>query len=183
MTRMFGAIKKPYVWIFASVVYIWLLGLIKLFATLGHIYVISIIIHTSNSFWILDVVKAFLFYAQELANQSGHKYEYVLYAFIVNFLIFIPAMPVGFFVLRKKLWARNTILLLVIVYIVHSLGIGLLTSRSIFRILSLNTVILVAIIYVLMRKSTKIVFSGGRLIQPIAQGGSGIKPPRFSIGK
>jgi hypothetical protein len=170
MTRMFDAIKKPYVWIFASVVYIWLLGLSKLIATLGPPFVISIIAHTKNSFWLSDLGKAFPFYAQEVANKLGYKYEYVLYSFIANVLIFIPAIVVGLFVLRKKLWARNTIILLVIVYIVHPLGIGLLTSQSnfsisaIFNLLRFNTIILVAIIYVLMRKSTKETFLHRRSI-------------------
>jgi hypothetical protein len=164
MTRMLDAIKKPNVWIFASVVYIWLLGLTKLIATLGPSYVISRITGTNNFFSISGIEKAFLIYAQEAANKLGYKYEYVLYSFIANVLIFIPAMVVGFFVLRKKLWARNTIIFLVIVYIVHPLGIGLLTSQSNFSILSLNTIILIAMIYVLMRKSTKKVFLGGRNI-------------------
>ncbi|HAM50573.1 MAG TPA: hypothetical protein DCP92_07690 [Nitrospiraceae bacterium] len=158
MAKMFDAMKKPYVWIFASVVYIWLLGLIKLFATIGPAYVILRIAHTKNSFWITDIGKAFLFYAQEVSKQWGYRYEYVLYSFLANILIFIPAMVLGFFVIRKKLWARNTIIVLVSVYIVYTIPFGLLTSTWKFTILSLNKIILLAIIYVLMRKSSKEVF-------------------------
>ena len=108
--------------------------------------------------------KAFLFYAQEVAKVLDYKYEYVLYCFIANILILIPAIAVGFFVLRKKIWARNTLIFLVVAYVVYPLAIGLLTSESKFTILSLNTIILVAIIYVLMRRPTKEVFSHGRSI-------------------
>jgi len=165
MARVFDAIKKPYVWIFASVVYIWLLGLIKVFAALGPTYVISTIAHTKNSLWISDVGKAFIFYAQEVAKQLGYKYEYVLYSLLANVLILVPAMVIGFFVLRKKIWARNTIIALIFAYIVQIIAIGLLTSEpkfSVISILSLNTIILLATMYVLMRKSTKETFLCGR---------------------
>ena len=158
---MFDTIKKPYVWILASVVYIWLLGLVKLFATLGPMYVISTIAHTKNSFWISDVRKAFIFYAQEVAKQLGYKYEYVLYSLLANILILVPAMVIGFFVLGKKIWARNTMIVLIFLYIIQIIAIGLLTSESKFSIpsiLRLNTIILVEIMYGLMRKSTKETF-------------------------
>jgi len=161
---MFDAIKKPYVWIFASVVYIWLLGLSKLFATLGPPYVFSKGFSTSMQFSVSGLGKAFLFYAQEAAKGLGYNYEYVLYCFIANILILIPAIVVGVFVLRKKLWARNTIIVLVVLYIVHPIGIGLLTSESILGILSLDSMILAAILYLLVRKSTKEVFLSGRSI-------------------
>lgn len=164
MTKMFDAIKKPYVWIFASVVYIWLLGLSKLFATLGPPYVFSKGFSTSMQFSVSGLGKAFLFYAQEAAKGLGYNYEYVLYCFIANILILIPAIVVGVFVLRKKLWARNTIIVLVVLYIVHPIGIGLLTSESILGILSLDSMILAAILYLLVRKSTKEVFLSGRSI-------------------
>lgn len=167
MARVFDTIKKPYVWIFASVVYIWLLGLVKLFATLGPIYVISAIAHTKNSLWISDIGKAFQFYAQEAANQLGYTYNYVLYSLLANILILIPAMVIGFFVLRKKLWARNTMIVIIFVYIIQIIAIGLLTSESKFgisSILSLNTIILVAITYVLTRRSTKETFLHRRSI-------------------
>ncbi len=152
MSRIFTAVKRPYVWIFASVVYIWLLGLSKLFATLGPPYVFSKGFSTSMQFSVSGLGKAFLFYAQEVAKVLGYKYEYVLYCFIANIVILIPAIVVGFFVLRRKMWARNTLIFLVVAYVVYPLGIGLLTSESKFTILSFNTVILVAIIYVLMRR-------------------------------
>jgi hypothetical protein len=164
MTRIYNAIKKPYVWIFASVVYVWLLGLGKLIATLGPPFVILLIAHTKNSFWLSDFRKAFLFYAQEVANKLGYKYEYVFYSLLANILIFIPAVVIGFFVLRKKLWARNTFIGLVLSYIVHPIAIGLLSSESILGILSLNSIIFAAILCLLLRKSTKKVFLGGRSI-------------------
>lgn len=164
MNTMFNVIKKPYVWIFVSVVYVWLLGLSKLIATLGPPFVISIIAHTKNSFWLSDFGKAFPFYAQEVANKLGYKYEYVLYSLLANIFILIPAMVMGFFVLRKKLWARNTFIGLVLSYIVHLIGIGLLASESILGTLSLNSIILAAILCLLVRKSTKRVFLSGRSI-------------------
>src|SRR4030042_2284793 len=103
MTRVFYAVRKPYVFIFSSVVYIWLLGLSKLFATLGPPYVFSKGFSTSMQFSVSGLGKAFLFYAQEAAKGLGYNYEYVLYCFIANILILIPAIVVGVFVLRKKL--------------------------------------------------------------------------------
>ena len=164
MSRIFTAVKRPYVWIFASVVYIWLLGLSKLFATLGPPYVFSNGFSTNMRFSISGLGQAFLFYAQEGAKALGLKYEYVLYCLIANILILIPVIVVGFFVLRKKMWARNTLIFLVIAYVVCPVWIGLLTSESKLTILSLNTVILVAIIYVLLRRSTKEAFLHGRSI-------------------
>ena len=164
MTRVVDAVKKPYLWIFASVVYIWLLGLSKLFATLGPPYVFSKGFSTSMQFSASGFGKAFLFYAQEVAKVLGYKYEYVLYCFIANIFILIPAIVVSFFLLRKKMWARNSLIFLVIAYVVYPLGIGLLTSESKFSVLSLNTIILVAIIYVLVRKPTKEAFLHGRSI-------------------
>ena len=81
MTGMVDAIRRPNAWIFASVVYIWLLGLSKLFAAFGPPYVIPRIAHMRNSFWLSDLGKAFLFYAREAANALGYEYGYVLYPF------------------------------------------------------------------------------------------------------
>jgi len=164
ITSVYNVVKKPYVWIFASVVYVWLLALSKLIATLGPPFVISLIVHTKNSFWLSDFGQAFLFYAQEAASKLGYKYEYVLYSLFANILILIPAIVIGFFVLRKRLWARNTIVVFVIAYLLQPLAIGLLTSESILGILSLNTIILGAILYLLLRKSSERVFLSGRSI-------------------
>lgn len=122
---------------------------------MGPPYVFASAFSTSMQFSVSGLGKAFLFYAQEVTKALGYKYEYVLYCFIANILILIPAIVVGFFVLRKKMWARNTLILLVIAYVVYPLGIGLLTSESKFTILSLNTIILVVIVYVLMRRPAR----------------------------
>ncbi len=161
MTRILDIIRKPYIWIFISVVYIWLLAFSKLFATLGPPYVFSKGFSTTMHFSLSSLTEAFLFYAQEVAKLSGYKYEYVLYCFIANIVILIPAIVVGFFVLRKKMWARNTLISLIIAYVMYPLGIALLTSESKFIILTMNAIILVAIIYVLMRSPSKKVFLDG----------------------
>ena len=160
MNKMLDAMKKPNLWIILSVGYLWLLGIGKLIATLGPPFVISRIMETKNSFSISGFVNAFVIYAQEAAPKLGYTYKFVLYSFISNVLIFIPVIVVDYFVLQKRLWARNTLIVLILVYLFHPLGIGLLTSELNLSFIRLNSIVLVAIIYALMCKTTTDAFKG-----------------------
>ena len=170
MSRMLDAIKKPNVLIFASVGYVWLIGSGKLIATLGPPFVISKITNTKNVLSISGTVNAFQIYAHEAANKLGYTYKFVLYSLITNVGIFIPTIIVGFYVLRKKLWARNYFIGIVLVLIFQSLVIGCLTSQmnlsivSLLNTINLDSIILMAIICVLLRKSTTDYFSGDKSI-------------------
>jgi hypothetical protein len=159
MPRMLDAIKKPKVWFIVCLVYIWLFGLGKLFATIGPPYLISRIANANNAFSISAIGKSFLYYTHEVANRLGYKYEYVLFAFVANIVIFMPIVILSYFVLRKNRWALNTMIILIAVYVVLSVGLGLLTSESVSGAQIMNTVMLVGVIYVFIRKSTKAIFN------------------------
>jgi hypothetical protein len=157
MTIIIDTIRKPKTWFIVSVVYIWLFGLGKLFATIGPPYTISRIADKSFSF--TGMVKAFLLYAQEAATSLGCKYEYVVYVLIMNVLIFVPVIILGFFILRRKLWALNASIILLVVYIANSVGLGLVLSKSLFDVVTLDIAILFVIVIFFMNKSTKAIFN------------------------
>ena len=142
--------------------YIFGLWLVKIFATLGPTFVIPRIVHKENSFWISDIGKTFQSYAQEVAKRLGCSYEYVLYNFLANIFIFAPAIILGLFVLRKKLWALSTTAILLVAYIILRGILSIWFLGSLTGALGVNYVILIVIVSLFTKKTTKALFSEGR---------------------
>lgn len=159
MTNFLDFFKKPIVWIYISVIYIWLFAISILVATLGPTFVVAKIADNDNSISFTELKTAFLTYIQEAAKMLNYDYNYVLYSYISNVLIYTPALIIGFFVLRKKMWAMNIFIALIITYLLQPVVISALTSGLSFNILSLNTIIYSGMIYLLTRRSSKAIFT------------------------
>jgi hypothetical protein len=72
------------------------------------------------------------------------------------------AILIGFFVAKKKIWARNFMIVLLIILILERLVLHMVATGSILHLQSdmiIESIILLAIIFILTRKSTVAVFS------------------------
>lgn len=155
MNKFNEFIHKPVVWIYISIIYIWFYITAKVLASLAPLFLISKIADTDNSLSFLELKKAFLIYVQEGANEAGINTQYFLYSIVTNIIILIPILVVGILILRKKLWARNVLIVLLILLIFMPSLLSAFTSEVSLNILNYDTLIYLAIIYMFTRKSTK----------------------------
>jgi len=73
---------------------------------------------------------------------------------MANIIILMPALVIGFFVLRKNIWAKNALILLLIFLIFMPTLLSALASELSLNILNTDTLIYLAMIYLFTRKST-----------------------------
>ncbi len=158
MSNFLDFFRKPIVWIYISVIYICFFAISILIATVGPPFVIAKISDTDSSLSFTELKKAFLTYAQEGAKRLDYNYEYVLYSIISNIIVYSPALIVGFFVLRKKMWARNAMIVLIIVFLFQPVIIRVVTTGLTIDIFNINTLIYIGMIFFLTRKKTKAIF-------------------------
>ncbi len=162
MLNFLSFFKKPIVWIYILVVYIWILAISVLFVVLSPTFIVAKIADNDDSISFTELKTAFLTYTQEAANRLNLDYNFVLYSYISNVLIFTSALIIGFFVLRKKMWARNAIIALIIIILVYPLVFYILFLGRLPDIFNLktffSTLIWLGMIYFLTRKNTKTIF-------------------------
>ena len=162
MSRFIDKLKKPIVWLYFSVIYIWLLSISVLVATLGPPFVLSLIAHPKNSSSFSYFIESFSLYVQEVTKELNVSADVFMYSFFSNIIVFPIALVVGFFVLKKKLWARNIMIFLVLLLILQPIILGVIARGSFSDFLDFETitepVFFFIIIYVLTRKSVKEIF-------------------------
>ncbi len=146
-------------WIILSVLYVWLFSASIFIASIGPPIVMAMIVNTNNSISLADLTKSFLYYAQEGSNKLNVKYDYFLYSLIIAVILFIPTLIVGAFVLRRKLWARNALIGLLIVFILYPIILTVITSGFSTNIFSINMLVFLSIIFLLTRKNIESIFT------------------------
>lgn len=135
-----------------SVAYLWLFTLSTFVASVGPPIVIAKIADTDKSMSFNDLKEAFLIYAQEASKTMNLSYDFLFYSLLWNMMIFIPTLIIGFFLLRKKRWARNAMIGLLILLLLYPIAISAITSEFSGRILNFNMLIFPGIIYLLKKK-------------------------------
>lgn len=146
-------LERPMIIIAVSVAYIWLFTLSTFVASVGPPMVIAKIADTDKSMSFSDLKESFLIYAQESSKKLNLSYDFLLYSLLWNMMIFIPTLIIGFFLLRKKRWARNAMIGLLIILLLYPIAISTITSGFSSRILNFNMLIFPGIIYLLKRKN------------------------------
>jgi hypothetical protein len=168
MSRFTSALKKPIVWIYLSVAYIWLLSISVLVATLGPPYLLALMVRRKNSSLFSAFIDSFHLYVNETAGALHVTNDFVWYLFILNIVKFPLAILLGFFVVKKKMWARNFMIFLLLFLILEPLILWIAVSGSALHFslgATIEPTILLLIIFVLTRKSTADVFSKRMTIQ------------------
>jgi len=158
-TNFINYLKKPTLWIYISVIYIWILAIGKLIASLGPPYIIAQIVKTDNSVSFQELKQSFLIYISEVAKKLHYTPEYVQYSLLSNVILYAPTLVIGFFVIKKRFWARNVLLFMIALIILKPL-IGIMTSDiTLSAFLSVDTIILLLMIYFFTRRATKEAFT------------------------
>ncbi len=148
-------LKNPKLWIYSSVIYIWFLSIAKLFASLGPVFVIARIGRADNSLSFLDLKRAFLTYVTEAASRLSYNPEYVQYSLLSNVILYAPTLVVGFFVVKKRRWARKALLFMIALIFLQPL-IGVITSDiGLGAFLGIDSIVLLLLIYFFTRRATK----------------------------
>jgi len=162
MARFIDKLKKPIVWIYFSVIYIWLLSISVLVATLVPPFVLSLIAHPKNSSPFSYFIESFPLYIQTATKELNVSADVFMYSFFSNIILFPIALVVGFFVLKKKLWTRNIMIFLILLLILQPIILGIIAEASFSDFLDLEAItepiFFFIIIYVLTRKSVKEIF-------------------------
>jgi len=162
MAYFIDNLKKPIAWIYFSVIYIWLLSISVLVATLGPPYVLSLLVHPKNSSSFSYFIESFPLYVQEATKELNISVNIFMYSFFSNIIVFPIAILVGIFVLKKKLWARNSMIFIILLLILQPIIVGVIAGDSPIDFLDLGTIIepifFLVIIYILTRKSVKEIF-------------------------
>lgn len=155
-------LRRPIVWVYLSVIYIWVLAISVLIATLGPPYVLSLVTHPKNSSSFSYFIESFPLYVQEATKELNISANIFMYSFFSNIIIFPIAILVGFFVLKKKLWARNSMIFIILLLILQPIIVGVITGGSFINFLDFETItepiFFLIIIYILTRKSVKEIF-------------------------
>ena len=165
MVRFIDVLKKPILWIYFSVIYIWLLSISVIFATLGPPYVLARLVRPKNSSLFTAFIESFHLYVREAARMLNVSDNIVWYSFFSNIVIFTVAIFIGFFIIKKKMWARNFMIVLLLILILQPLILQIIAKGSILNLQSdviIESTIFLVIIFVLTRKSAVAVFSKRR---------------------
>ena len=160
MAHFINTLKKPIVWIYFSVIYIWLLSLSVLVATLGPPYVLVRIARPKNTSLITDFIESFHSYVKETARTLNVSDNIVWYSFFSNIVIFPLAILTGFFVVKKKMWARNFMIVLLLILILRPLILQIVASGAVLMQADtiIESIIFLMIIFFLTRKSATAYF-------------------------
>ena len=142
-----------------SVACIWLFTLSTFVASVGPPMVIAKIADTDKSMSFNDLKESFLIYAQEASKTMNLSFNFLLYSLLWNMMIIIPTLIIGFFLLKKKRWARNAMIGLLIIILLYPIVISTITSEFSSRILNFNMLIFPGIIYLLKRKRIESILS------------------------
>lgn len=165
MANIVQVIRKPIIWLYVSVIYIWIFIIFKFIASVGPPFVIAKIADTDDSLSLAELKKAFMIYIHEASEKIDISSQFILYSMLSNIILIAPVLIIGFFVLKKKLWARNSFIILLIFFmllpILISLASGAFPSATV--VLNYDTAIYLLIIFFLTRKSTKELFYGKEL--------------------
>ena len=151
--------KKPMLWLIVAVIYAWLFSVSTFIAAIGPPLIIAKITNTHNSISVSDMTKAFLKYAQEGATELKVQYNYFLFSLILHVLLFIPTLIIGIFVLRKKMWARNSLIALLSIFLIFPFALAIITSEFTIDTFNLSRLPFLAFILLLTRKEIKSVFT------------------------
>ena len=103
--------------------------------------VIATVVDADNSISLTEFYQAFFAYAEEGAKRLNLKYKYVLLLMLQNVVIFMPTLVIGLFVLRKKRWARNIMIGLLVVLAFYPLVVGAFTSELNVKILNFDELV------------------------------------------
>ena len=147
-------LKKPRLWIISSIIYLWVFTAAKLFVTVGPPLVMYTIVYGHRAFSLTKLNNTFLFYIEDLTKRLGMSYEYVFYSFLANAIFFLSALLIGAFVLKKKRWARNALIALLVMLILWPLIMPIAFGYNI-NILKINFLIFPGMIYLLKRKDVE----------------------------
>ncbi len=147
------------VWVSVAVVYLWLFSASMFLASIGPPVVMAKIATTQETISLQDLKKAVSVYAQEASNKLNIDYNYVLLSLAANVLLFLPTLFIGLFALRKRLWARKSLIALLAVFLVYPFTLALFTSVPLFSVINFNQLPLLAFIILLTRDEIKCVFT------------------------
>ena len=142
-----------------AVLYVWLFSASIFIASIGPPIVMTMIVNTDSSRLISDFSKSFLYYAQEGSKKVNVEYDYFFYSLILSILLFIPTSIVVGFVLRKKIWARNAFIGLLVVFISYPIIFAVITSGFSTNIFSINMLVFLSIIFLFTRKNIESIFT------------------------
>ena len=78
MANLINVIRKPIIWVYISVIYIWFYFISKFIASVGPPFIVAKIADTDNSISFSEFKKAFLTYAQKGSEEVGINTQYVL---------------------------------------------------------------------------------------------------------
>ncbi len=95
-------LKRPIVWVYLSVIYIWVIAISVLIATLGPPYVLSLVVHPKNLSSFSYFIESFPLYVQEATKELNISANIFMYSFFSNIIVFPIAISIGFFVLKTK---------------------------------------------------------------------------------
>ncbi len=134
-----------------------------LIATLGPPYVIARIARAKDSSLLTSFKESFQLYAKEAAGTLNVSNGVILYMLIINVVIFSVAILVGFFVLRKRMWARNIMILLMLILILRTPILQIVASGSVLMQVDtiIESIIFLMVIFFLTRKSATEYFQRG----------------------
>lgn len=155
MNKFIDFIRRPNIWICISIIYIWFYMTAKVVASLAPPYLIAKIADSDNSLSVVELKKALLIYIQEGAQEAGISSQYFLYSIAANIIILMPILIIGFFIFKKKSWARNALLAMLVLLIIMPILLSGLASELSLNILNADTMIYLAIIYLFTRRQAK----------------------------
>jgi hypothetical protein len=162
MAQLIDKLKKPIILVYFAVIYIWLLSICILVATIGPPIVVSLIARRKNSPLFFNFTETLPLYLQTAKEELNISAEVLTYVFASNIVIFSMALVIGFFILKKKLWARNTMIFLVLFLILQPIILVVITGASYSDFLNIEAIaepiFFLIVIYILTRKSVKEIF-------------------------
>lgn len=148
------------IWLVISVIYIWLYSIGIFIAAIGPPLIFAeITTSKGNQISMTAIGKGVVLYAQEGSKKLNVNYNYFLYSLFLNIILVLPSIVVGTFALRRKLWARNGLIVLLTLYLICPIIIARVTSEYNLDILNINRLPFVAIIFLLTRKTIEKIFT------------------------
>ena len=158
MAKIKEVFNKRIFWTYLIVIFISLLIIMRVFASLAPAFIIMEIANVDEQITFDELIESVHLYAQEGAKNLGIKQKTAENYILFNVLISIPTLVIGFFVVRKKEWARKLFIFLLLILMLQPLIVDFYNSKSILRVLNSNTIIFLIIILFFQRKSTIDIF-------------------------
>ena len=130
----------------------------KVFASLGPPYIMLQVTNVDERLTVDEIVEAVNLYCQEGAEHLGISQKILKNSIVFNVLVSIPTIIIGFFVLRKKMWARKLFIFLLTIFILQPVIVDPYNFKSTFRVLKIDTIFYLMLIWFFQRKSTIDIF-------------------------